>query len=133
MHTGERPVYKRRVLMTVKNLCLGAPGNPRHLGRKTSMKSGLAIQNVERNTFCAELVTPGAGGVQAAHGLAGRICRPADELDDEPLRSAGRQRENDLKDGRLSDEALPGPILPGLSVLSAIASVRAFSSRLARR
>ncbi len=82
MNARERPVHKRRVLMAVQNLCPGARCHPRHLGRKAGVKSGSSIQNVQRHTLVAQPVTPGAGGVQAAHGLPGRIRRPANKLDD---------------------------------------------------
>jgi hypothetical protein len=82
MNTRERPVHERRVLMAVQNLCPGARGNPRHLSRKTGVKSGLSIQNVYRYTLVTQPVTPGAGRVQAAHGLPRRVRRPANKLDD---------------------------------------------------
>ena len=107
MNARERPVHKRRVLMAVQNVCPGARCHPCHLGRKTGVKSWLSIQNVQRHTLVTQPVTPGASGVQAAHGLPGRVRRPPNKLDDESLCSAWRQRENDLKDRWLFDGALP--------------------------
>jgi hypothetical protein len=112
MNTGERPVDEGRVLMTMKHLRAGARGDPRHVGRKTSMKSRASIQNVERHAVGTQHVTPRAGFVKAADRLPGRARRATDELDDQPLCSAGRKGKNDLKDGWLWDEALPVSILP---------------------
>ena len=112
MNARERAVHKRRVLMAVQDVRPGARRHPRHFGRKTGVKSRLSIQNMERHTLGTQTVTPGAGGVQTAHGLPGRVRRPANKLDDESLCSARRQRENDLKDCWLSDEALPWPSYP---------------------
>jgi len=93
--------------MAMQNVCPGARCHLGHLGRETCVKSGLSLQNVYRHTLTTQPVTPGAGGVQAAHRLPRRVRRPANKLDDQSLCSARRQRENDLKDRWLSDEALP--------------------------
>ena len=74
------------------------PGGLGDTPRQPGMEAWLAMQHVNDDALAAEIVTPGAAFVQAAHGHGNRRLRPLYELNDQTLCTARCESQDDLKD-----------------------------------